>query len=176
MDWKNLTDKQIEAIESGRMPPSIHPHHPFIFVDLIRGLETPPLVTLWLLRRDFRLELVARCRALAKTRNWAWHQCSELYKHLTRNEDEIPEPLRGFLDLPLPKHRGRPEESAEYFLLDEIVRLLVSDGYSQGKADKAVALAIVQDPLNESAVDAAVKRVERARKRVRDTMRKEESV
>ena len=50
MNWKNLTDKELEEIESGRLPLSIHPHYPFVFIDLILRQDTPPLITLWTLR------------------------------------------------------------------------------------------------------------------------------
>ncbi|MDD9980935.1 MAG: hypothetical protein OXU81_06180 [Gammaproteobacteria bacterium] len=47
MDRRNLTDKELEEVRSGRLALSIHPHYPFVFIDLILKQDTPPLITLW---------------------------------------------------------------------------------------------------------------------------------
>ena len=60
--------------------------------------------------------------------------------------------------------------TAEYFLLDEIARLLIDGGYSSTDAHLAVGLAIAKNPTDASAVDAALKKVQRARARSRTEM------
>ena len=57
--------------------------------------------------------------------------------------------------------------TAEYFLLDEIARLLIDVGYSSTDAHLAVGLAIAKDPTDACAVEAALMKVRRARTRSR---------
>ena len=108
--------KDQEASASDPSPLSIHPHYPFVFIDRILKRETSPLVVLWVLRRDFRSQLLPRWCALAETRYWAWDQCRELREYLTSLNEPIPKPLRQLATRPRPRHRGAPEKFGERFL------------------------------------------------------------
>ena len=153
-------------------PPPIldHPHYPFVFIDQMLGLERPSLVTLWSLRSELRSALVARWCNMAKTHYWARNQCDELRDYLISKRQELPEPLRSVTQWPRPSGRSRPEMTATYFLLNEIARILIDDGYSDSEANRAVGLAIARNPSEESTVEAAIKKVRRARKRFRTMM------
>ena len=144
MDWKNFSDKELEEIESGRLPLSIHPHYPFVFIDLILRQDTPPLITLWTLRSELLSQLVPKWCEMAKTYYWARKECDELREYLIRSYQEIQEPLRRLTKWPRPAGRSQPNKTAEYFLLGEIARLLIDDGYSDSEANAAVGLAIAK--------------------------------
>ena len=72
MDWESLTDDEREALASGRLPVSIHPHDPFVFILLLLSRESTALIHLWKRRIEHRTQIVTRWCALAKTHPWAW--------------------------------------------------------------------------------------------------------
>ena len=69
----DLDDSKPEVSALGPPPISIHPHYPFVFVDLVLKRESPPLFTIWVLRPDLRSQLVSRWCALARLRQLSVH-------------------------------------------------------------------------------------------------------
>ena len=169
-ETRGLDDSKPDVPAFEPLPISLHPHYPFVLIDQMLGQETSPLVTLWILRPESRCQLVARWCDMAKSHYWAWNQCDELREYLIRTNQKIQRPLRRLKQRPRPTGRSRPKVTAEYFLLDEIARLLIDGGYSSPDAQLAIGLAIAKDPTDDSAVEAALKKVQRARARSRTEM------
>ena len=159
-------------LPEGPVPLTIHPHYPFVLIDLFLGQQRPPLVTLWAVNRDRREQLVAKWCALAKSKYWAWDQCKELYDHLKRiGAEAIPEELCSAVRASRPGNlRSQPEKLPRNVLWHEIALLLEEDGYSRGEAERAIALAVAGDSSLDIEVDSATRKVRRARKRARELL------
>ena len=153
-------------------PLTIHPHYPFVLIDLLLGQQTPTLVTLWRLKRESRDEFVAKWCALAESKYWAWDQCKGLYGYLEQAGDtDIPKELHNAVLMPRPRNlRSQPEKLPRNVLWHEIALLLEEDGYSRGEAELAIALAVAGDPSRDIEVDSATRKVRRARQRARELL------
>jgi len=158
VDRRNLTDKELEEVKSGHLALSIHPHYPFVFIDLILKQGTPPLITLWNHRSELRSQLVAHWCALAKTDPCAWDECDSLLKHLVWRREEVPKPLRAYARWERPQRAGRRRTLAQDLLIDEISAFLEDDGFSRTEAELAVALALKDSSSGVGVSDSTVRK------------------
>ena len=144
----------------------------YAIVSLLLEPAPSPLIKMWLLKPKHRRRIVERWCEQAKNKRRAWDQCDELLKYLIAEREDIPGPLRElFARWRRPRKRGRGEATAEYFVLDQLVRLLEEDyGFATGKAQRVVAIVLAKDLSDESEIDAKIRMLSRARKRVCDTM------
>ena len=165
-------DDDEHKVPVGPLPLTLHPHYPFVLIDLFLGQPTPPLVTLWTVKRESRDRLVAKWCALAKSKYWAWEQCKQLHDHLKQiGEKEIPEELCNAVRMSRPRNlRSQPEKLPRNVLWHEIALLLEQDGYGRGEAERAIALAVAGELSQNFEVDSATRKVRRARKRARELL------
>jgi hypothetical protein len=156
----------------GLLPLTLHPHYPFVLIDLFLRPQTPPLVTLWTIKPESRGQLVAKWCVLAKSKYWAWDQCNELYDHLKRiGSEAIPEELCNAVRASRPRNlRSQPEKLPRNLLWHEVALLLEADGYSRGDAELALALAVADGRSQNFDVDSATRKVRRARRRARELL------
>ena len=154
------------------LPLTIHPHYPFVLIDLFLEQQWPPLVTLWTIKPESRDQLLAKWCALAKSKYWAWDQCRELHNHLKRiGEKELPEELCNAVRTSRPRNlRSQPEKLPRNLLWHEIALLLEQDGLGRGEAERAIALAVAGEPSRDIDVESVMRKVRRARKRAREVL------
>ena len=167
--------RYVHESEPGVPPPPLclHPHYPFVLIDLLLGQETPSLVTLWNQKDvESREKWVAPWCTLAASKYWAWDECKRLYDYLEQTGDtDIPKALCSAVRVQRPRSlRSQPAKLPRNVLWHEIAMLLEEAGYGRGEAELAIALAVAGDSSRDIEVDSAMRKVRRARKRARELL------
>ena len=169
MDRKRLDPEELEAIESGRLPDTIHPHYPFVLIRQVLSTEGSALIYLWKNWPELRNETVARWCVMATTHPWAWDDCDALLRDLVWHEEEIPEPLRQYTRLKRPRRQGRRTTLARDLRVEESARLLERSGFSRSEAELAIALYLAHDSSGDGLDSSTVRKARnRARKHIED--------